>query len=175
MVNFWTGIEWCANAVRPAMCSAVVCAGLLGSVLPGITVVHADEPEIDYHVYRGQNGPANLANGFLATTDEEWNALWAVVDQKPPRPLNEGEETGVALFMGERPTGGYDYRVMSITLEDDRLNIRVRSELPGEVATQVITAPYMFLIVEAVAKETDLAVRTLLGPAPGSLEAYKVE
>lgn len=125
-------------------------------------------PGAPYEIFRGQQGPED-PQVYAATTQDEWMAAWALVDQKPPRALVDGQETGIALFMGTKPTGGYDFLVEKISVSPREVGIAVRVMEPTSIATTGLTAPYVFLLVEGVGVETVLtrpSGRTTLGPPP---------
>ena len=50
----------------------------------------------------------------------------------------------IAVFMGEKPTGGYDIRIQSIVRKGEILEVHVLTRVPGEgeMVTQALTSPY---------------------------------
>ncbi len=63
-----------------------------------------------------------------------------------------GEGTYLAVFWGERPTGGYTVDVLSANLAADRVSVEVALEPPPEDAmvSQALTYPYAAALVRAV-------------------------
>ncbi len=109
-------------------------------------------------VFRGQNGPPEREN-HVVKTNGEWTALWARVDQEPPRTLKEGTQTGIAVFAGQRQTGGYRLEVRRVDHTAEMLTVNLELIVPGSIAAQVITAPYIFAIVDKVSQDTEVALK----------------
>ncbi len=141
----------------PFLHGVAVLLGLAVLVVTGTGVGAEDGSDHVVAVFRGQNGPS-MAHAQAATTNDDWTDLWARVEQTPPRLLKENEETGIAIFAGERPTGGYRLEVRDVSPTPDRLDVRMALLPPGSIAAQVITAPYIFIIVDKVAAETYVAL-----------------
>ena len=62
----------------------------------------------------------------------------------PPPSVDFSRDMVVALFMGERPTGGYAIEVTQIERTDAGLSIRYRTRHPDPSAmqTQALTQPF---------------------------------
>jgi protease stability complex PrcB-like protein len=62
---------------------------------------------------------------------------------------DSGSGTYLAVYWGERPTGGYSLAVDSARLEGDRVTVRLVLEEPprGAVVTQALTYPYAVAVV----------------------------
>ncbi len=125
----------------------------------------ADAAQFGLVTFEGQQGP-RTRQAYKARTNEDWERLWSLVDRKPPRPLQEGSETGIGFFSGELPTGGYAIEASVAGHTAERLDVKIDILPPVGVATQGLTAPYMFLIVGAVSEEAILnnAVRLQVPP-----------
>ena len=54
----------------------------------------------------------------------------------------------IAVFMGEKPTGGYDIRIQSIVRKDGLLEVHVLTRVPkeGEMVTQALSSPYHIVL-----------------------------
>jgi hypothetical protein len=83
-------------------------------------------------------------------TAAEWNALWRQhsPDREQP-PVDFGREMVVAVFMGSRPTAGFNVEVVSAQVEEGVLVVRIRETRPpgDRVLAQVITSPYHLVAV----------------------------
>lgn len=82
-------------------------------------------------------------------TREEWIAFWARhtrAQVQPPSapPVDFGREMVVGIFLGERPTGGYEIEITKVERGDAGLRIHYRSKNPdpGAMVTQARTQPY---------------------------------
>lgn len=129
---------------------------ILGAAMP------ADAGErLTYEAVHGESGPER-AGAFVATTTLEWQALWDTVQQAPPRALKEGEETGIGVFMGTRPSGGYGYKIRHVERDDGNIEIKTIAYAPEGAAPQGESAPYVILLVRGTGERTLLHVRSEL-------------
>ncbi|QYJ16562.1 hypothetical protein Rxycam_02395 [Rubrobacter xylanophilus DSM 9941] len=73
----------------------------------------------------------------------------------PGEAPDEREATYLAVFWGERPSGGYSLSVASARLEGQRLvvRLRLRSPRPGQIVTQALTYPYAAAVIVGVVPE----------------------
>ena len=71
-----------------------------------------------------------------------------------------GEGTYLAVFWGEKPTGGYSVEITSARVEGDRVTIRIslKDPPPDAMVTQALTYPY----ATAVIRNESLASKELL-------------
>ena len=62
---------------------------------------------------------------------------------------DSGEGTYLAVYWGEKPTGGYSLAVGSARIEGDRVRVRIVLEKPprGAIVTQAFTYPYAVAVV----------------------------
>jgi len=106
-------------------------------------------------VARGQQAVGVTAPSFrlLRTADElasAWGVAYASSLQPPPVPGADLErETLVAIFLGQKPTGGFGIEVRDVTLEGGDLFVDLLLTTPGEGAmvTQALTSPWLLLRV----------------------------
>jgi hypothetical protein len=63
----------------------------------------------------------------------------------------------IAVFIGERPTGGYGIEIESIDAYADRITVNIVETEPGpdELTTQALTYPYHIVTTE----KTEMEVR----------------
>lgn len=113
---------------------------------------------IDQGVDSGYREPG----AHVVRTDVEWQQAWdrhtALVSPKPARPLiNFGADLVIAVFLGERPTGGFTVTVTAITKRPDALHVLVEETVPSPdtMVTQALTVPYHFVRL----KRTDLPIK----------------
>ena len=57
----------------------------------------------------------------------------------------------VALFMGQKRTGGYSINVRKVTVEDDTATVEVLETSPEGMATMALTAPYCIVVIPKTA------------------------
>lgn len=79
------------------------------------------------------------------TTAEAFTELWRqhTGSLDAPPTVDFGQQTVLAAFAGEKPTGGYSTVITSVTLLDKTLTVRykVNAPAPGTPVTQIITYP----------------------------------
>jgi hypothetical protein len=97
--------------------------------------------------YGGTDAPATRA----IKTAAEWSALWQQLGREPPRAFDAVKETAVALFLGQRRTGGYQVELIGVRRESDQLVVEYRENTPprGAAVPQVLTAPWAVAVVSS--------------------------
>jgi hypothetical protein len=82
-------------------------------------------------------------------TAEQWLAFWQQVGREPPRALDTSREMGIALFLGEKTTGGYGAEITGVRVHEGRLVMvyRESSPAPDAMVTQALTSPWVVAIV----------------------------
>jgi PrcB C-terminal len=84
----------------------------------------------------------------VARNQAEWDSVWKKhsVETNPPPPpfIDFKRQIVVAVFLGEKPTGGYDVEIIRVEQSDGALVIhyREKSPLPGSIAIQALTQPF---------------------------------
>jgi hypothetical protein len=93
----------------------------------------------------GVHAPLQIA----ARSQSEWTALWsqhAWVDSSSQQPpvIDFEKEIVIGLFLGDKPTGGYDVQISRVERRNDALTIyyQEKSPLPGAMVTQALTQPF---------------------------------
>lgn len=87
-----------------------------------------------------------------------WNQAYGSQLSPPPVPeLNLDRETLVAIFMGQKPTGGFSLNVETVTLEQNDVYLDVIQQSPAEgaITTQALTSPWV--IVRVLRGDVDAA------------------
>ena len=118
-------------------------AGLL-ALLPGC--VQADtSPAADW---QGAQAQSKVAESLVAQDDAGWQRLWQKIGQNSPMSLPAGK-TAVAVFAGQKRTGGYSVEFTGVTREKDHTTVTYRIKKPrfDQMVTQVLTAPYAVMLV----------------------------
>ena len=100
-------------------------------------------------VGKGYRSGVRAPMQIVVRSQNEWSALWrqhAVNDpsSRPAPAVDFDKEVVVALFLGEKPTGGYDVQISRAEQTQDGLTIyyREKSPLPGGMVTQALTQPF---------------------------------
>jgi hypothetical protein len=96
------------------------------------------------------------AEQVVARTPGEWQAVWqrhAPGRQAPAVDFNKNMV--VAVFLGSRPSGGYQVQITGVRMEADALVVQWSEQQPGrdQVAAQLMTAPSHIVTVPRHAGE----------------------
>ncbi|MCB9959268.1 MAG: protease complex subunit PrcB family protein [Rhodospirillaceae bacterium] len=102
----------------------------------------------DRFTWSGQQSAA--FNDLFVTAREErgWRLLWQLVGEDPPGPLPD-EAMAVAVFLGARPTAGYQVAITDVLESPGEITVQYRETEPSAGATtaQILTAPYVVELV----------------------------
>ena len=95
--------------------------------------------------HSGADAPATL----VIRNAGDWAALWARLGREAPRVFDPAREIGVAVFIGERRTGGYSVEWVGLRPTGDTLVIEYRERVPPPDAmlAQVITSPWAVAVL----------------------------
>jgi hypothetical protein len=98
---------------------------------------------------KGTNSGVREQAQVVVRTQSEWVSLWGRhmrtrTAPPPPPAVDFSTEMVVALFLGERPTGGYAIEVTRVERTDTGLSVRFRvtKPAPGTMQTQMLTQPF---------------------------------
>jgi len=112
--------------------------------------------------WKGANGGLPAPAEKIIRTPEEWASLWRQTHagQVPPPAAPKIDFTTqmvLAVFMGERPSGGYAITIEEVAVGDKDVHVtfREQSPPPDAITAQVLTQPYHIVVV----KKSALPVR----------------
>lgn len=142
------------NALR-GMCVLVLC-GLLGAAV-GSTAAQ-DKKETVIPIIKewkeASPGGGNKKERVVIGKGEEWQAVWAKayanITPPPKAPdVDFSKHMVLAVFMGEKPTTGYETRITKVVKTEKGLKVYVRETAPkpDDITGQAITAPFHMAIV----------------------------
>ncbi|QQS13107.1 MAG: protease complex subunit PrcB family protein [Rhodospirillales bacterium] len=103
-----------------------------------------------FKMWEGSRSGAAQAGTKVATTVSEWETLWRQLRVEPPPAFDPARQTGVAIYLGTRPTPGYGVHVVATERRGDRLVVVIEETrpAPGSKLPQMITSPYALLLLE---------------------------
>lgn len=153
---------------------ALVAAALLGGV-GGVEMATACECEAPVKRAAVKSAPKGVLREWRGTqsgvgdrgqrvirTQAEWQKLWSQVRAPevpaPPVPkVDWSREMVIAVFMGERSTGGHTVAIRDVKFGAKEIVVSVEESSPDAdaITTQVMTQPYALVVV----KRSDLPVR----------------
>lgn len=96
----------------------------------------------------------------------EWTALWQQLNRDAPQPL-EKNQMAVAVFLGQRRSGGYRVEVTGVRAEAGEIVLEWRESPPGpgSMTTQALTSPWA--VVTLPSSPHTVVVRPLPAPSAG--------
>jgi len=111
----------------------------------------ADAPRT---VDKGGQSNIDEARQVVVRTDAEWTKLWQ--QHSPDRQrqaVDFAKDMIVGVFMGSRPTAGYNISIVSTFAKDGNVLVRYQESTPrpGTMAAQVLTFPYHLVAVPTAA------------------------
>lgn len=90
-----------------------------------------------------------------ARSQSEWNTIWrkhaSVESSSPPPPaIDFDKEIVVGVFLGEKPTGGYDTTIVRAEQSNDELVIyyQEKAPAPGNMLVQAFMQPFHIVRVD---------------------------
>jgi len=100
-------------------------------------------------VSKGSRSGVRDSRQMVLRGQAEWHALWAQhvstdALPAPPPPIDFARGLVVAVFLGDKPTGGYDVTISRAQRGHDSVVIyfRERVPAPGALVTQSLTQPF---------------------------------
>src|SRR4029079_1061906 len=112
-------------------------------------------------IAKGVRSGVREASQFAIRSQSEWQKLWrqhslASTPRAPLRTVDFDKELVAAVFLGEKPTGGYGVEISSAEVADRSLTIFLKetSPKPGAIVTQAINQPFHIVRIETAGVET---------------------
>ena len=100
-------------------------------------------------VSKGYRSGVREPQQIVVRSQAEWNALWgkhvsSETKPAPPPVIDFAKELVVGIFLGEKPTGGYDTTIVRAEQSDDTLVIYYQEKTPasGSMVIQVFMQPF---------------------------------
>ena len=101
-------------------------------------------------VDKGEQSNIDEAKQVVVRTEAEWTKLWQQHSPDRKRPaVDFSKDMVVGVFMGSRPTAGYNLAIVSTFAKDGNVLVQYRESQPrpGAMAAQVLTFPYHLVAV----------------------------
>ena len=114
---------------------------------------------------KGANSGVAERKAVLMTDEAGWKANWVQANARqvpaPEAPaLDFGQQSVVAVYMGEQRTGGYAIEITGVELVGGTLKVAVKQTRPGPgaIVTQALTQPFHMIRIPKVPAGTKLEV-----------------
>lgn len=114
----------------------------------------ADEKSTNSREISSGTTGSPTAGEIVATSNQEWRDKWLASEATGPPPEVEDvdftKEVVVALFAGERPTGGWRIEDLEVKRQGTFSAVSYAVVGPGKgcMTTQALTSPYLVLAVK---------------------------
>lgn len=139
--------------MRPLFVAALLGLALSACATPSAAPLPLTE------LARGNYGQITTPRREVIRDQASWDRRWSEMQltRMAPPEVDFSGQMVVAVFMGQRRTGGYAIEVASVEVGAEELVITVRETSPaaGSINTQALTAPYHAVRVA----KTELPVR----------------
>lgn len=122
--------------------------------LPGMRV----ETEVNIRIekeWKGRHCSYTKATTLAIYSEDQWKEVWGkVYALRLPRPelpkIDFEKEMVVAVFMGERPSGGYSIEIINIVRTEEEIVVAVKEKEPpaDSLRTMALTQPYHIVAVK---------------------------
>lgn len=141
---------------------------VLAALALAACAVTATEPEETSmrEIVRGYHSQQRTQLFEYVTDAERLNTLWRQHGSSARPTIDFAESAVLALFLGERTTGGYAVIVERVTRRGAILEVDVTVYEPGRgcMTTQALTQPFQFVEVPAGATEARFNTRRIAEP-----------
>jgi PrcB C-terminal len=107
-------------------------------------------------VDKGEQSNIDEMKQVVVRTEADWTKLWQQHSPDRKRPaVDFSKDMVVGVFMGSKPTAGYNVSITSTFVKDGKVLVQYRESLPrpGTMAAQVLTFPYHLVAVPKTAGE----------------------
>jgi hypothetical protein len=107
-------------------------------------------------ILKGFDSSLTTKEQYVIKNEEGFKKLWQDINAVIELPeVDFSKEMVIAVFMGEKPTGGYGIEVTSVYEYRDKITVNVKEKEPGpdEIVTQALTYPYHIVTTKSIDKE----------------------
>ena len=125
---------------------------LVASVVFGARLLSGsiDAQQAELRQWRGFDAGATDHAVIVARSESEWRQLWQRAGMQAPTNLDEGRQTAVGVFLGQKSLLPQTARIISAAPRDGRLVV-VYEELPVQTAAamaKTATRPWLIVLIE---------------------------
>lgn len=134
---------------------------LLVSLIASFSIVFVLLPFIEFNVNfetidLGYYCDHRERGDYIIQTQQEWDELWnKTYGSSSEAPyINFSSNIIIAVYMGERASGGYRIEITNIGENEEQVRVHIRetSPSPGRMVTMLITQPYHIVKLNRIPK-----------------------
>ncbi len=123
---------------------AVILTSCSINVLNNATV----SPGITFEVLKQETyGGRDTESHQVINTQAQLNSLYKELGWSDVPTVDFSRNNVVALFMGQKNTGGYSINIRKISIDGDTATVYVKTTKPEGMATMAISSPYCITII----------------------------
>ncbi|MFP5436840.1 MAG: protease complex subunit PrcB family protein [Bacteroidia bacterium] len=112
-----------------------------------------DSVNLGYTVVKQEAyGGAETEKNVLVNSRRELVALYALINELQLPKVDFEKHSVVAVFMGQKSTGGYSITITDVSIAANTAEITVAKTSPTGMATMALTAPYCIAVIPKVEK-----------------------
>lgn len=106
-------------------------------------------------INRGFNSNQAAQNNYVIKSEEEWISILQKTNAELPAPVDFDDEMILAVFQGEKPTGGYNIEIRKIVENENTIEVLVSETSPGSkcMVTDALTSPFHIIRIQKSDKE----------------------
>lgn len=130
----------------------VITFALMFVILTGCSIKVANNIKVDAAVAfeilkQDAYGGRDKKSTVVVKSHSELAALYKELGWSNVPTIDFSQNNVVALFMGQKNSGGYSIGVRKVTVEDDTAILNVVETSPEGTATMALTAPYCIVVI----------------------------
>jgi len=103
--------------------------------------------------WKGQDSGVGEGSHLVIRSQPQWQALWARIGQAAPSAPDFQSSFAVAVFLGQRSTGGYRVQWLEPEAAGPATVVRYRELKPRGFAIQALTKPFAVKVFASAAAE----------------------
>lgn len=109
--------------------------------------------EISYQVLTESSYQGKKQESFeVIDNHNDLNKLYATINDELVPKIDFAKSRVIALFMGEKNTGGYAIGIEEIRAEGNKIIVKVKKSYPDGMATMAFSQPYMIVKIDTTKK-----------------------
>lgn len=109
--------------------------------------------EISYQVLTESSYQGKKQESFeVIDNHNDLNKLYATINDELVPKIDFAKSRVIALFMGEKNTGGYAIGIEEIRAEGNKIIVKVKKSYPDGMATMAFSQPYMIAKIDTTKK-----------------------
>ncbi|MBU3925325.1 protease complex subunit PrcB family protein [Patescibacteria group bacterium] len=101
-------------------------------------------------IIKGLNGNPTGQGNYVIKSKSEWMPILQKINAELPAPIDFDKDMIIAVFQGEKSTGGYNTEINTIAEKGNTIEVSVLENSPGRgcAVTQALTSPFHIVKVQ---------------------------